>query len=79
VGGVGRAATTVRRGATPQGGETRWWDTPNHASPWKQRYDAMKVWRPLEAGRREAEIALALPLRSALNARPSASQGFALG
>jgi hypothetical protein len=37
----------------------------------------MKVWRPVEPGLEEAEIALGLPLRYALNARPSASQGSA--
>lgn len=39
----------------------------------------MKVWRPLGPGLTEAEIALGLPLRSALNARPSASERFASG
>lgn len=51
--------------------------TANH--PWKQRYDGMKVCRPPRPGLDEAEIALDLPLRSALNARPSASQDFASG
>jgi hypothetical protein len=49
----------------------------NH--PWKQRYTGMKVWRPLRPGLDGAEVALGLPLRSALNARPSASQGSASG
>jgi len=51
--------------------------TANH--PWKQRYDGMKVWRPLRPGLDETETALGLPLRSALNARPLGSQGFASG
>ncbi len=51
--------------------------TANH--PWKQRYEGMKVWRPVEPGLEEAEIAQGLPLRSALNARPTASQGSASG
>jgi hypothetical protein len=29
--------------------------TANH--PWKQRYEGMKVWRPVEPGLEEAEIA----------------------
>jgi hypothetical protein len=51
--------------------------TANH--PWKQRYEGMKVWRPADPGPDEAEIAQSLPLCSALNARPSASQGSASG
>jgi transposase len=51
--------------------------TANH--PWKRRYGGMKVWRAVEPGLEEAEIAQGLPLRSALNARPSASQGSASG
>ena len=61
--------TTKPYGGTPP--------TANH--PWKQLYEGMNVWRPLDPGPDEAEIAQSLPLRSALNARPSASQGSASG
>ena len=64
----------VHKVTKPYGGTP---PTANH--PWNQRYDGMKVWRPLGPGLSEAEIAMGLPLRSALNARPPASQGFASG
>jgi len=71
-----RAATaeTTHKVTKPYGGTP---PTANH--PWKQRYLGMKVWRPLGPELNAAEIALGPPLRSALNARPSASQGFASG
>jgi hypothetical protein len=35
---------------------------PTASHPWKQRYEGMKVWRPVEPGLDEAEIAEGLPL-----------------
>ena len=51
---------------------------PTASHPWKQRYDGMPVQGGTKRPLRGSEIVLTPPC-FALNARPTASQGFAAG